>query len=349
LNFVYKPPVQYDNYIRLNVKLTGLKGLAIEGNKRFKTEGHKENFNYYDTIEIKFPEQTSEFSNKIYMQFENSLSKDSLLLVVSKSAEKNLFWKQIFYSSVIIEKLNKFSDNPNEFRINENSLVEQPVLENNDTLINKAINYFESNKERLSAPDCGTNSLHFTEICSKYNLPSRIVGLQGGDGDQTGFNNNVGYPLHVVCEVYSSKYKKWYVIDPTFGFRFKNTGSEDYLSAVEISNMFYFMREKFIIQDSVFTTRRSILGRDYFKYYENVYFKHDLQLIKPVQKFLQIFYKKFIFDTYHYTNYLIPLKNGYYYTIIKSFVYLLLILLYFNVILLIILRRLFSVKKPNNI
>jgi hypothetical protein len=341
--------MQYDNYIRLNVKLIDYKGLAIEGNKRFKIEGHNKDFDFYDTIEIGYPELENVHLNKIYLRFENTMALDSIFLVVSKSSKEDHFWKQIFYSSIIIEMTNEFSDDPLEFRVNENSLVEQLLLENNDTLINRTISFFEANKERLRAPDCGTNCVNFKDICSKFNLPCRIVELQGGDADQIGFNTNVGYPLHVVCEVYSSKYKKWYVIDPTFGFRFRNKGSDDFLNAVEISNMFYFMREKFIAQDSILTTTRSTLGRDYFKYYENVSFVPEDNLVTPLKKFLLVFYKKFIPNRYHYTSFLIPVKNGYYYLISKSFVYLILTLLYFNSVLLVITKRLFSVKKPNKI
>jgi len=344
LNIVYKPPKQYDDFNRLNLILLNKTDFAIESNKKFKIEGTQKKFDYCDTTRLNYPDQSFDYVNKVYLKFENSAGIDSIFLVISKSTNQGLFWNQIFYSSVYIERLNTFSDNLSEFRINENALVEQSLLDNNDTLISKVLNYFEANK--LFASDCGINCITFTDVCSKFNLPCRPIGLQGGDAYEEGFNDILGYPLHAICEVYSSKHKKWYVIDPTYGIRFKNSGSEDFLNAVEISNMVYFNRDKFIIQDSILTTMRSMVGRDYFKYYENIYYRIDFELKQPLKKIMLVLYKKFIYNHYHFANNLNPVKNGYYYVILKTVVYIFIAVLYFNAVLLVITRRLLAVKKP---
>lgn len=346
LEYVYKPPRNYDNFKKLNVKIINKTKFGIESNKVFKIAGHQKNYDYYDTTDIQFPGETSDITNKIFIEYPDT--KDSIFLVIAKAIEKDIFWNQIFLSTVIIEKLNEFSDNPAEFRVNENTLVEQPLLDNNDTLIYKVLNYFEMYKEKLQLGDCGANSAVFRDICTKFNLPCRPVGLQGGDAVKEGYNNYVGYPAHAMCEIYSSKYKKWYVIDPTYGLRFRNAGTEDYLNAIEISNMLFFHREKFIIQDSVLSTKRTMLGRDYFKYYENIYFLKNEKVKEPLSTVLRVFFSKFGYNSYHYTNHLIPLNNGFYYFGTKFFVYILLIILYFNVVLTLMTRRLFSAKKPNH-
>lgn len=348
INNVYKPPRQYDNYKRLNVLLTHGKKIAIEGNKRFRILGKQKDFDYYDTTDIKYPDQTYDVTNHIFLEFENSVNKDSIMLVVSKSTENDIYWKQIFLSTVIIENLNEFSDDPEKFRINENTMVEPLLLSNNDTLIAKTLNYFETNKEVLKQGDCGTNSETFRDICIKFNLPVRIIGLQGGNADQPGFNGDIGYPQHAVCEVYSSKYNKWYVIDPTYGLRFRNPGADDYLNAVEICNMFFFQREKFIVQDSVLSTKRTLLGKDYFKYYENIFFRERHNITRPGRKFMKIFFKMLNYDAYHYTNLLLTWKNGFYYIGAKTFAYFLISIFYFNAIFLVVTRRLFTAKKPKN-
>jgi len=348
LNNVYKPPKNYDNLKRLNLALANDNKLAIESNKIFKVAGKQKNYDYFDTTDIQFPDQTNEVTNKIFLEFAGSLHLDSILLVTSKSREKIFFWRQIFHSTVIIEKLNNFSEDSDGFRVNENTLVEQPLLDNNDTLIYKVLNYFETNKEKLNLGDCGVNSATFRDICIKFSLPCRPVGLMGGDASQVGNFTDLGYPAHALCEVYSSKYKKWYVIDPTYGLRFRNTGSDDYLNAVEICNMIFFQREKFIAQDSVLSTKRTTLGRDYFKYYENIYFLPEKLERKSIVKFFQLLFNKFNINGYHYTNLLVPLNNGFYYVGAKSFIYLLLLIIYFNIALAVITRRLFSAKKPKH-
>jgi hypothetical protein len=310
--------------------------------------GKQKDYDYYDTTLIQYPVENSYLTNRIFFKFANSQYPDSILLVVTKSNEKNLFWKQIFLSTVIIEQLNKFSSDPAEFRINENTLVEPSLLDDNDTLIYKVLNYFELNKGKLKLGDCGTNSEVFRDICIKFNLPCRIVGLQGGDAQEDGFFNDIGYPSHAICEIYSSKHKKWYIIDPSYGLRFKNSGSDDYLNSIEVSNMLFFQREKFIVQDSVLSTMRTTMERDYFKYYENIYFVTDKKLRRPLSTILQLFFNKFGYNTFHYTNHLVPFKNGFYYAGIKFFIYLFFIILYFNAALTIMTRRLFSAKKPKH-
>jgi len=346
LSIVYKPPKNYDDFKKLNLQLLNKNYFAIEANKKFRIAGKDKAFDYYDTIPVKHPDQTFDFVNKIFLQFENSKDIDSISFVISKSVKPQIYWNQIFYSSVHIEKLNSFSKDIEEFRVNENSVVEQQLLENNDTLISKALNYFD--EHNLFNPDCGKNCYLFKDVCSKFNLPCRITGLQGGNAFETGFNDIIGYPLHAICEVYSSKHKKWYVIDPTYGLRFKNITTEDYLNAVEISNIFYFNREKFIIQDPALKTIRPIAGRDYYKYYENIYYINGFILGQPWKRIMQITYKKFDYDYYHYSLNLSPIKNGYYYVILKTVVYLFISLLYFNAILLVLTQRLFSVKKPKD-
>lgn len=346
LGSVYKPPKQYDNLKRLNIKFTGNNKIAIEGNKKFRIDGKEKEFDYYDTTQIIFPDVSQDITNKIYLQFQDSRARDSIDLVVTKFTTTGLYWNQIFYCSVNINKLNEFSSNTEEFRINEDLLVDRLLLENNDTLINRVLNYMEEHKDKLYSPDCGTFCRTFEEISLKFELPCRSLILQGGNAELEGFDFNVGYPLHVVCEIYSSKHKKWYVIDPSYGLRFRNSGSDDYLNAVEINSMVFFQREKLIAQDSILTTMRTLVGRDYLKFYENIYYSSGVTLNLFVKKFAQVMYSKFIYNRYHYTNILIPVKNGYYYVIFKSIVYLFITVLYFNAVLLIITHRLFTVKKP---
>ena len=293
-----------------------------------------------------YPDKTFDITNKIYLNFENNNSIDSISFVVSKSDQKELFWKQIFLSSVFVANLNEFSSDTAGFRIKPEKLVDPFLLANNDTLIRSALNYFNSQKDNLNLPECGTTCVIFQSFCKQYNLPCRILSLQGGDAYYTGLHFDLGYPMHVICEVYSSRNKKWYVIDPTYGFRYKEKNSDEFLNAVEISNKYFFTSEKDIVQDSVLFTKRSLLGRDYFKYYENVFFKSNVYLNYPFFKFLQVFFGKFSYKVLHYSNNLQPDKNSYYYLSFKSFIYIIISLIYINLILFVLIRRLFSVKKP---
>ena len=344
LDEVYMMPRNYNNLTQINLKLAADNKVAIEGNKRLRVS-NKKNYDYYDTVTIEYPKNTYDYTNKIFLEFENSKSIDSIYFVVSNSDAKDLYWKQIFLSTVKISNLNEFSSDTASYRIKAENLTDTNLLTNNDTLINSALNFFNSHKDSLQLSECGTNCLIFQSICNKFNLPSRIIGLQGGDANFGGLDN-IGYPLHVVCEVYSSLAKKWYVIDPTYGFRYKEKNSNEFMNAAEISNKLFFMSEKDIIQDSVLFTKRSVLGRDYFKYYDNVYIKSGKILNYFFGKFLHIFFGKFNYKILHYSNNVKPIKNSFYYLALKSSIYLVLSLIYFNLILFFLTRRLFSVKKP---
>jgi hypothetical protein len=193
--------------------------------------------------------------------------------------------------------------------------------------------------------ECGTNSEIFKKICGNFEVPCRIISLQGGDEEETGFFDKIGYPLHVVCEIYSSRLQKWYVVDPSFGFRFSNRNDSNYLNAVELNNNYTFMVDDDIRQDSILLTKRSTVGRDYFKYYENVMFRYrdKNRVIDGIMNFLFLRYNNHI---YHYSSNYPLLKNGLYYLGIKIFMYFFLLILYINSIMLVILKRLFTVKKP---
>ncbi len=175
-----------------------------------------------------------------------------------------------------------------------------------------------------------------------------MINLQGGDVDQVGYNEYIGYPLHVVCEVYSSKHQKWYVIDPTFGFRFRHRTFHDFLNAVEISNKHTFRREDEIGQDSILLTKRTLVGKDYFKYYENVIFTKPEWKNKYLRKLGSVFYSNFNYYLYLFSNNFPPVKNGFYYVGIKTFMYFFMLILYINAVLFLLLRRLFLVKKPKH-
>lgn len=345
LKMVYKPPADYNNMAKLNIKLIDKNRIAMEGNIKFKFKDNGKQFDFYDTIKIRLPENEYDFANRLYFQFENSNDVDSVFLVVSKSESKDIFWNQIFFSSVTIENLNKFSDSPEKFRVNFEKLVNKNLLEDNDNLIEQVLVYFNSNKENLKIGDCSANSNTFREVCNKFGLPCRIVTLHGGDADETGFFDIVGYPLHALCEIYSSKFKKWYVVDPTYGFRYKNQGVENYLNTVEISNKVFFDREREIIQDSILFTKRNLVDRDYFKYYENIYFNNALLTNRVIIKLMHVFFGKFNFRAFHYSNNLKPLKNGFYYIGMKSIMYLVIVIIYVNVILFFFTKRLLSAKR----
>jgi hypothetical protein len=344
---VYKAPVWYDNYSRVNFELINRDRLCIEGNKKFKLKDSPKDYGFYDTLFIKYPDATFDHTTNIYLKFEDNPGLDSIVLVVSKSEDPEIFYKQIFYSSVIVNNLNELSKNPELFRIKKLDLVPDNLLVDNDTLIAQAFKYFNDNKDNLGLAECGTNSEIFRNICFKFNLPCRVIGLQGGDADQPGYYNFIGYPMHVVCEIYSSKHKKWYVVDPSFGFRFNHKNSSDYLNSVEISNMYVFGREKQINQDSVLFTKRTVVGRDYFKFYENIYYKLGMEY-SILRKFLKVFYSEFNYHTYHYSNNYPPVKNGFNYIGAKTFMYFFLLILYINSIMFILIKRLVSIKKPKN-
>lgn len=348
LNSVYSFPVEYDNFNRINLKLISKDNIAIEGNKRFSRQNSNKLNDYYDTVSFSYPDSSYVKINKIYIKFEDSRDYDSIYFVVSRSQEDKIFYNQIFYSSVLINNLNEFSKDPSEFRINKSLLVNDELLASNDTLINQVFSYFNSNIDKLGIAECGRNCVIFQEICIKYGVPCRLVNLQGGDDDKVGFSDNIGYPLHVVCEIFSSKHKKWYVVDPTYGFRFKLSAFNDYLNAVEIANKHTFRREDEIVQDSILLTKRSLVGKDYFKYYENVVFSMPEWENRILKKLFNIFYGNFNYYLYLFSNNFPIVKNGFYYVGIKTFMYFFLLILYINAVLFLLMRRLFLVKKPKH-
>ncbi len=348
LSDVYTPPLQYNNIKKVNLSFIPPDMVCIEGNSMLKIAGSRKDYGYFDTAKITLPTETSELRNKIFIQFKDSKFQDSIYLVISKSAEKDVYWRQIFLSSVLIRKLNETGADTSNFRLDKSKFVSDGLLEDNDTLINQALNYFNSHKDSLELGNCVVNSWLFIRICAQYSLPCRIVGLKGGDKDEAGYNDELGYPSHQICEVYSSKYQKWYVIDPTYGFRFKQADALGFMNAVEISDKYFFLREKEIEQDSILFTKRTLLGRDYFKYYENVFFQNNYQPNFLLKKIIHVFYAKFAYDGYMYANNTPTVKNGKNYFIFKSLFYLFLLIMHINFTIFIITKRLMQSKKPSN-
>lgn len=338
--------MNYDNFTRVNLKMVSSNLLAIEGNKKFRINEHDSGFEYYDTVVIFFPDVSFDKVNKIFLQFEDSIGPDSIYIVTAKSGEPKIFYNQIFYSSIIVFKINEFTDDTEQFRINSEELARPELLTNNDTLISKVFNEFNSNIDNLGLAECGTNCKILREICNRFEVPCRFVNLQGGDVDQTGYADHIGYPLHVVCEIYSSRLKKWYVVDPSFGFRFKNIGSSEFLNAVEISNRYVFRGVDEIVQDSILLTKRTLVGKDYFKYYENVTFTKLEWKNKYTIKLVSVFYGKFIYFHYLYSINFSPVKNGFYYLGLKTIMYAFIMILFINSVIFVLVKRLFSVKKP---
>lgn len=346
LNDKYFIPEKYDNISRIRLNLLSKQEILIEGNKRFKLlNKNRTDFTFFDTAIIKNPAEQFDFTNRIYLQFEDSDIVDSLLIVISKSETENIYWNQIFLSSVIVSDLNETGEAVESFRIKHEKLVDKHLLINNDELINNVLNYFNGSKDSLRLAECGRNSIVFKSICDKFNLPCRTVGLMGGDAYQPGYNNQVGYPIHALCEIYSSHFKKWYVIDPTYGLRFKKKEQDDFLNAIELSSKYFFNRDNDIVQDSILFTKRTLLGRDYFKYYENVFFDTDIKLNYFLEKILKYFYTKFDYRYYQYTSNMLPVKNGTYYVFLKTLLYSIVFWLYVNSILLVLIKRLYDLRK----
>jgi hypothetical protein len=345
LDNVYSPPMGYDKSEKINIKLVEQSKISIEGNKKFKFLNSTKLYDYYDTVEFNYPFNETELTNKFYFNFENSANTDSIFLVVSKSDRKDFYWKQIFFSSVSVMNLNSFSDNPDKFRLDPNKLIRNDILNDNDFLILEVYKYFNSHLDSIGFAECGTNCTNFKAVCDKFNLPCRLVNLQGGDANKTGFDNQLGYPLHVICEIYSTKYNKWFVVDPTYGFIY--TKDKTPLNTVEISNKIFFKREKDIVQDSVLFTKRDLVGRDYFKYYENLFFSTNYQPNIVIAKFERMFFGKFNPILYQYSNSLNVLKNGYYYVGVKSIVYLMIMIISVNIVVFLISKRLYYIKQLN--
>lgn len=297
---------------------------------------------YCDSVQIVLPDSSSEKTNKIFFQFRNSPIPDSLYLTITKAQGKNIYWHQIFYSSVQISELNEFIIDTGDFRIKASNLVARNLLTDNDTLINQCIKYFNNDIDKSKIADCGTNTEIFKSICDKFSLPCRKITLMGGDANELGYGNTLGYPSHSVCEVYSSKFKKWYVLDPTYGFKFRK--NEIPLNALQISDAVFFNEVSNIIQDSIFFTNRSLVGRDYFKYYENVYYPSDININIFLRQVLRRFFSNFSYLSYHYTNALNFRKNGRVYLGAKAFIYIIFILLYIITIILLLGIRLYKEK-----
>lgn len=347
LNAVYNPPDEYDNLSRVNIQLIERSKIALEGNKKFKFLNSGKSFSYFDTISLQFPgENEPNKINKVYLSFENSKSTDSIYFLISKFEQTGIYWNQILYSSVIISGLNQFTKDTADFRVAYHKLVNDTLLENNDTLISQVLYYLNLNEPAMANYDCTRNSMAFKNICDMFQLPCRLVGLQGGNSDQTGFDDRVGYPLHEICEVYSTKQKKWYVIDPTFGIRIQLRSSPLYLNAVEINNQFQFTGEREMVQDSIAYTKRTTQGRDYFRLYDNLFYQTGYKYKIFFNKFLKTFFKRYNYDFFQYSTNVSLFNSSYFYLIIKLAVYFFITILFVNLLLFFSLRRLFQSRKP---
>ena len=349
---VYSPPEQYDNISRVNIKLVDGTKIGIEGNKKFKLLNSGKDFSYFDTVGINLPESTESSLNKLYFIFdppEAGRNFDSIYLVVSKSEQDNIFWRQIFYSSVVVSGINRFSKDPDAFRINPAKLVNDTLLNNNDTLIGQALDYLNTTEPNMHLNNCAANTFLLKSICDRLNLPCRAVGLQGGNSNEAGLKDRIGYPLHEICEVYSSKLRKWYVVDPTYGMRMHLPNSQIFMSAVEINKHIQFIGEREIIQDSALYTKRTTKGRDYFRYYDNIFFQTGYKHKIFFNKILKYFFNRYNYDFFQYSNNLVFTNNSYFYLGIKLAVYSFVTLLFINSLLFISFRRLFESKKPSTL
>ena len=343
----YKIPDEYNNLPAVNLKLLNSGMLGIEANQKFEILGSNNGYGYLDSVHVTRPDSAFSFNNRIYMRFEYRNFNDSIFYVVSHSTNEGIFWNQVFYSSVRIKHLNRFSYNPYNFRINPVKLVPNDILDDNDTLIKQVTDYFNVNAESLGLAECGTNCRILKSICQKFGLPCNIITLQGGDSYEPGYDKKTGYPIHVVCEIYSSKFKKWYVMDPSYGTIFRENQTP--LNAAEISGRVYFNRNSSITQDSVLVTR-SILGKDYFNYYRNIYFRNPVIPNILVRQVIKYFYNNYDYLQLHYSEKIPHKRNGSQYIEEKTIMYLLIALLYIITIFFIMTIRLYTLKlKINNI
>ncbi len=348
LEEAYAVPLQYDNIPRVNLKILSSGFLGIEGNRTFTTLGSNEAYTYFDSVEIKRPDTAFSYYNKIYLKFKNSNNIDSIYYVVSHSLDSNIFWNQIFYSSVKVQHLNELSCNPESFRLDSTKLVNRDLLASNATLISQAINYFNTNEKSLGLAECETDSKIFKTVCTKYSVPCKIIFLQGGNSRESGFGNKViGYPQHVVCEIYSSRFKKWFVVDPFYGTVFFGKDSVP-LNAAEISNVIFFEKDS-IFQDSVLTTFRDILDKDYFNYYMNVFYVTGRIPNIIVRQFVKFFYNRYDYLKLHYSGEIPDNMNAISYIEKKTIMYLIIIIIYTLVVIAIIANRLYVIRKQNTI
>jgi hypothetical protein len=327
---------------KVNLKLLNKELLCIEGNQKFTIISRNKDYDFYDTVKIMKPTDEFDYINKIFIRFQHSNLIDSIFFVVSKTPEADIFWNQIFRSSVEINFLNKFSHKPDDFRTDYSKLVNHELLLDNDTLLKQAIFYFNENEKKLGLAECGTNSRIFKFICDKYLLPCKIITLQGGNAEEDGYNDRIGYPLHVVCELYSSKYKKWFVLDPTYGSVFLD--SQIPLNAVEISNRVYFKREHDIARDSVLTTGRLELHNGYYRYYQNIYFKVNKPGFMEIQ-FLNSFFSNYRYGILLHTNCMPEFKTAKIYGGVKSLMYLLILIVFFIAIFTVVSFRLLNLAR----
>lgn len=339
LDKIYKIPDEYDFYPKINLKLSSDGYLCIEGNQKFKIIGSNNGYEYYDSLIITKPDTSLNYFNKIYLKFQYTRTTDSIYYVVSKSPNAGIFWNQIFYSSVRIQFLNKFSSDPVNFRKNTANLISENLLKDNDTLIEQVTTEFNNNINSYNLISCGIASKILKSICDKYNLPCNIITLQGGDSFEAGYDIMIGFPLHIVCEIYTSKYKKWFVIDPLNGIVFRMNGRP--LNAAEISNIVFFNWENNIFQDSVLASYRTNLKGDYFKVYENIYYDSDCKPNFIAGNFLKYFYGKYRYSQLHYSNNIPNNRKGNLYIERKSIMYIIIVFVYVNLAFIIISLKLY--------
>lgn len=345
LEETYAIPKKYDYFPRMNLKLLNSASLCIEGSQKFITFGSNKDYAYYDTVRINKPDSVFSVNNKIFFNFQNSDKTDSMNLVISHSIHDGIFWNQIFYSSVKIKLLNKFSPDPEKFRLNAAVLVNRYLLKNNDTLIKQVIQYFNINEKSLGLAECGTDSYILKSICEKYNLPCRIIRMQAGDSFESGYADMVGYPTHAVCEIYSSRYCKWYVIDPLYGTVFIKDRIP--LNAAEISDLVFSKRVSDIIQDSVLTTRNLTLQNDYFNYYRNIYYDLNITLNGFSRFFMEHFYALYEYNYVQYSHKMHNYMNARIYNTLKTLIYLIISAIYIFIISAFIKNRLPAERNKN--
>lgn len=352
LDDVYKPPREYNNIAKIKLKMVDEGTLGIMGNKKFSViheatgAPDPETANNYHTVGISYPNEISgRLKNRIYLTFEDSAGPDSIHMITTKSVENGLQYNQISLSSVAVSEINGFDGDAGSFELNPSTYVDRKILSDNDTLINLSIAYFNAAKDTMSISDCGEAGRIFKSVCDRFELPCRTITLQNGNSGAAGLGNEVGYPLHVVCEVYSSRLKKWYVIDPSFGFRFENSIDGNYLNAVEISNRNFFKDEKGLVKDSILFTARNPADIAYFNYYNNVLYSFDGEQSKLVEAVRKHLYKKSNLTVFHFSNELKPGRNALYYVGLKSVMYAGFGFVYLSTLIFLLSKRIHKDKK----
>jgi hypothetical protein len=352
LDDVYRPPREYDNIAKIKLKMVDEGTLGIMGNKKFAiipeatAAPDPRTVNNYHTVSISYPNEPSgSLKNRIFLTFEDYAGPDSIHLITTKFVEKGLQWNQIFLSSVAVSQLNSFDGATGSFEVDPNNYVDRKVLSDNDTLINLSIAYFNAGKDTMRIHDCGEAGRVFKAVCDRFELPCRIITLQNGNSGAAGLGKEVGYPLHVVCEVYSSRLRKWYVIDPSFGLRFGNSLNGNYLNAVEISNRNFFKDEQGIVKDPILFTVRNPADIAYFNYYNNVLYSFDGEQSKLVEVVRKYLYKKSNLTVFHFSNELKPGRNALYYVGLKSVMYAGFGFVYLSTLIFLLSKRIHKDKK----